>query len=113
MTYEYTTWEEALKTSHSHLLKFGPRSNRKLFYPHKWIKETIRNNLNGNYEISSLDPVSDSREETVKGLFYDKNVDITIKKDRKVVGAISFKFVASNYSQNSNNYFEKFTWGML
>lgn len=106
MTYKHTSWEEALKNSHLDLLEFGPRSNKKLIYPHKWIKETIRKNLKGNYELHSLDPVSNSREETVKGLFYDKNVDITIKKHEEVLGAVSFKFVASNYSQNSNNYFE-------
>lgn len=33
-------------------------------------------------------------------------VDITVVKCGQVKGAVSFKFVASNYSQNSNNYFE-------
>ena len=33
-------------------------------------------------------------------------MDITILKDNKPISALGFKFVTSNYKQNSNNYFE-------
>ena len=36
----------------------------------------------------------------------EKWVDITVKKEDKVVAGIAVKFVMQNYSQNSNNYFE-------
>lgn len=37
---------------------------------------------------------------------YNKKADITILKNKKIVGGVGVKFVMSNYLQNSNNYFE-------
>ena len=36
----------------------------------------------------------------------EKAVDIAVCQDNKVLAAVGFKFVMSNYKQNSNNYFE-------
>jgi len=33
-------------------------------------------------------------------------LDISIFKNQKIIATISFKFITSNYKQNSNNYFE-------
>ena len=108
MNYGDLTWEEALLESHKTLLKYGPRSSRKLIPPHQWIKETLRKHLGDGYEYYAAGPTDRryDKEYRVAGLFYDKMVDITVLKNGEVVGAVSFKFVASNYSQNSNNYFE-------
>jgi len=100
-------WLEVIKESHIDLLNTHPRSNEKLKVPHAWIKEKIRSFLGKDFEIVALDKNKDfSREEKVKGKYYDKSVDICILKENIPVGVISFKFISSNYSQNSNNYFE-------
>lgn len=108
MSYDNISWEEALKESHETLLTTHPRSPKKLIPPHQWIKETLRKNLGSGYEFYAAGEGNGryDREYKVPGLFYDKMVDITVIKNGKVKGAVSFKFVASNYSQNSNNYFE-------
>ena len=100
-------WLDIIKESHIDLLNTHPRSNEKLKAPHQWIKEKVKSLLRDGFEIVSLDKNRDlSREEKVKGRYYDKDVDICILKDNKPVGVIAFKFISSNYSQNSNNYFE-------
>lgn len=108
MNYGDLTWEEALEESHKTLLKNGPRSSKKLVPPHQWIKETLKKNLGSGYEYYAANDSNGpyDKEYQVPGLFYPKMVDITVVKGGQVKGAVSFKFVASNYSQNSNNYFE-------
>lgn len=108
MNYNNISWEEALKESHKTLLTTHPRSPKKLIPPHQWIKETMWKYLGDGYEYYAAGDGNSKydKEYKVPGLFYDKMVDITIVKNNKVKGAISFKFVASNYNQNSNNYFE-------
>lgn len=108
MNYGNLTWEEALKTSHKTLLSTHPRSPKKLIPPHQWIKETLKKNLGSDYEYYAAGDSNSKfdKEYKVIGQFYDKMVDITVTKNDNVKGAVSFKFVASNYSQNSNNYFE-------
>lgn len=108
MNYKDLTWEDALLKSHKTLLNSHPRSPKKLIPPHQWIKETMKKNLGDGYKYYAIGESSDKydKEYKVPGKFYDKMMDITILKNSEVVGAISFKFVASNYSQNSNNYFE-------
>ncbi len=39
-------------------------------------------------------------------MYYPKALDITIFSNKKPIVTVSFKFVTSNYAQNSNNYFE-------
>lgn len=109
MNYENLTWEESLAESQKRLLTTDPRSPVKLVPPHQWIKETLKKHLGSEYEYYAYDNDGNSpydKEKKVKGIFYDKDVDITVMKNGQVKGAVSFKFVASNYSQNSNNYFE-------
>src|SRR6185437_12809264 len=55
--------------------------------------------------LYSLDE-SNGKEKTVKGRYMDKRVDIAITKGEEVVAGLGVKFIMSNYSQNSNNYFE-------
>ena len=42
----------------------------------------------------------------MSGRYMEKRVDIVVLKDEKDIAGIGVKFVMSNYSQNSNNYFE-------
>ena len=94
-----------LKESFEKYLKTNSRTNEKLKILHGAIAEDIAARLGSGFELYSLG-YRNGKELTVEGAYYDKNVDIAIKKDGRVVGAIALKYVMSNYSQNSNNYFE-------
>lgn len=83
--------------------KFGARSNKKLLPIHKWFAEVIENKLGKDYSIRSL---GKGGEVVLDGKYYPKTLDISILKSEKIITTISFKFVTSNYKQNSNNYFE-------
>ena len=96
-----------LELSFREFLNSGSRSNKKLKIIHGFLKKKLKEKLGKNYEINSLDE-KNGKEEKILGKYYPKTVDISIKKieEKKVVGAISLKFVMQNYLQNSNNYFE-------
>ena len=86
--------------------KFGARSPRKLLAPHRWIAETALTRLGDGFRVNAYG-VGDGKEKTVPGKYYDKTVDVAVEKlDGTVVAVASFKFVTSNYKQNSVNYFE-------
>lgn len=82
---------------------FGARSNKKLIPIHKWFAEVIESKLGKGYFVKSL---GKDGEFKLDGKYYPKTLDISIFKDKKIIATISFKFVTSNYKQNSNNYFE-------
>ena len=86
--------------------KFGARSPRKLLAPHRWIAQTVQARLGDGFRVNAYG-VGDGKEKTVPGKYYDKTVDVAVEKlDGTVVAVASFKFVTSNYKQNSVNYFE-------
>lgn len=85
--------------------EFGARSNRKLYPMHGCIAKFVHSELGGGYEVKSFG-INDNREATICGRYYDKQTDITVLKDGKPLAVVSFKFVTSNYKQNSVNYFE-------
>ncbi|MBA2123965.1 hypothetical protein B9J78_03390 [bacterium Unc6] len=82
---------------------FGARSNKKLIPVHKWFAEVIENKLGKGYSVKSL---GKDGEFKIDGKYYPKTLDISIFKNQRIITTISFKFVTSNYKQNSNNYFE-------
>ncbi len=82
---------------------YGARSNKKLIPIHKWFADVMENKLDANYSVRSL---GKGGEFKLDGKYYPKTLDIAILKNEKIVTTISFKFVTSNYKQNSNNYFE-------
>lgn len=103
-------FNKVLKESFISYLKTGERSNEKLKILHGFINEVLSNKISReDFVITSLTNNSDSKEIKVEGLYYNKNVDITItnKKTNSVVCGVAVKFIMSNYSQNSNNYFEQ------
>lgn len=100
-------WLEAIKKSYIALLLSHPRSNDKLKPIHQWIRIWLEEHLDRSYEVFSLHTDKKfSKEKKVIGAFYEKTTDIAIVRDKKVKGVIFFKNISSNYSQNSNNYFE-------
>lgn len=82
---------------------YGARSNKKLIPIHKWFAEIIEGRLGKLYSVKSL---GKDGEFKLDGKYYPKILDISIFKSQKIIATISFKFVTSNYKQNSNNYFE-------
>ncbi len=102
--------EEFLKTLHSSFktyLNTHANSPEKLKILHKKISEDFLSILGNEYTINSLGLENDlGKEAKVTGRYYDKKVDITISKNNEYIAGIGVKFVMSNYSQNSNNYFE-------
>lgn len=47
-----------------------------------------------------------NKEYTFIGPYGTKKLDIAIFKDNKLIGAIMFKGIKSEYNKNANNYFE-------
>lgn len=96
---------EVIKKSFEVYLKTSSRSNEKLVVLHGFISDYLQNQLGYDYEIKSLG-FNDGHESSAPGRYMDKKVDITVIKDGIIIAGLAVKFVMSNYSQNSNNYFE-------
>lgn len=95
-----------LKKSFITYLQTGARSNKKLGILHGAISEDLKERLNDiNYSVYSLG-YGTGKEHKINGRYVDKTVDITIAESNMPVAGIAVKYVMSNYSQNSNNYFE-------
>src|SRR5574344_1366425 len=94
-----------ISNSFKKFLETGSRSNEKLKILHQAIATDIIERLGNGFSVHSLG-IGSGQEETIKGRYIDKKVDITILKGIKPIAGIGVKFVMQNYSQNSNNYFE-------
>lgn len=108
---------EAVKKAHP-IGVSRPRSTDKLRILHDAIKAELSKHLEiGNdgakYVIRSMGPSPKNaqgvaEEKTLEGAYNPKKVDIYIESgDHDELGVVSVKFVLSNYSQNSYNYFEQ------
>lgn len=95
-----------LKESFLTYLKTGARSNKKLEILHGAISSDLQERLNDrSYSIYSLG-YGLGTEHKISGRYLDKTVDITVAENNTPIAGIAIKYVMSNYSQNSNNYFE-------
>ncbi len=95
---------QAISVSFQKYQKFGARSTQKLKPIHKFLAETLQSIFGAEYELHYLG--DGSKEKTVEGKYYPKDIDMTITKDNKPLFCVGLKFVTSNYKQNANNYFE-------
>jgi hypothetical protein len=95
---------KALSQSFENYLRFGARSKEKLKPMHTFLAETLQTIFGENYGVFYLG--EESRELTVEGKYYPKNIDITITYNKQPVFCLGVKFITSNYKQNANNYFE-------
>lgn len=86
-------------------LRTSSRSNEKLKILHGAIASDFASELRSGYLIRSLGHNS-GKEGNIDGRYIDKVVDITVSLRHEIIAGIAVKFVMSNYSQNSNNYFE-------
>ena len=98
--------EQLIASFQSYLIS-GARSNEKLKVIHSFISDSISNKFkNDKLIFYSLRNDKKSKELKIPGRYMEKAVDIAVCQDNKVLAAVGFKFVMSNYKQNSNNYFE-------
>lgn len=89
----------------------GERSTKKVEIIHSFINCIVAQKLRSlDSEIyKDITVISKPvREVKLKGLFHDKNVDITVKYKRHCIGIISVKFIMSSYGKNNVNYMENF-----
>ncbi len=101
-------FRKSIETGYLKYLSVHPRSPEKIVPMHKCISEIILEKLGGEkkgFEIKSMG-IGDNKEHKYKGKYYSKDVDITIFYNGKPISGLGFKFITSNYKQNSNNYFE-------
>ena len=82
--------------------RYGARSNKKTIHIQKWYA-----NMLNNYYVNKLN-INSSIECKVSSYNYsgNKNCDIVLKENGKVIAIFPLKFVCSNYKQNRNNYWE-------
>lgn len=101
-----TQFLDILKKSFVTYLNTGARSNKKLEILHGAISEDLYERLDDNrYSVYSLG-YEEGKEHKITGRYVNKAVDITIAEHDIPIAGIAVKYVMSNYSQNSNNYFE-------
>jgi hypothetical protein len=97
---------EAINKSFEEYNNKGARSTAKLKPVHSFIANYLYEKLDKDYQIYSQG-FEEGKEYTIDGKYYPKKEDIVVlSPNRDPLIAISFKFVTSNYKQNSNNYFE-------
>ncbi|MGN1122485.1 MAG: hypothetical protein ACI4RV_08970 [Eubacteriales bacterium] len=102
---------DILRASFLKCLETSERSNEKLKILHGAISDDLlrllraHNDTGGCYSVMSLNK-ENGKEKKIAGHYGEKAVDITVCKNGKPIAGIAVKFVMSNYSQNSNNYFE-------
>ncbi len=98
---------QCISASYLSYVEKGARSTAKIKHPHQWLSDTLKTKLGGEYVVHSIRHDSDrAKEKEVQGRYYDKKVDIAIEHNKEIISGLGFKFVTSNYKQNSNNYFE-------
>jgi hypothetical protein len=95
---------KALSKSFENYLEYGARSTEKLKPIHLFLANTLQSIFGQDYETHYLG--ENSKELTIEGKYYSKDIDITVTHNEKPIFCLGFKFVTSNYKQNANNYFE-------
>ncbi len=98
----------SLEEGYKKYLSVHPRSSEKIVPMHKCISEIILSKLGGKkagFTIKSKG-IDNNKEFNFQGKYYSKDIDITILYKDKPISGLGFKFITSNYKQNSNNYFE-------
>ncbi len=101
-------FRKSLEEGYRNYLSIHPRSTQKIMPMHKCIAEIILTKLGGQKEgftIKSMG-IGNNKEINYSGKYYSKDIDITILYKNKPISGLGFKFITSNYKQNSNNYFE-------
>jgi len=104
MKYKEQELIKALEASFKAYKDYGARSTAKLKPLHKFLADTLAGIWGKTHTIHFLG--EESKEMTIEGKYYPKDIDITVAKNGEPVFCLGIKFVTSNYKQNANNYFE-------
>jgi len=96
---------KVLEQSYVEYLNTHRRSNAKLKILHGAIARDLQNRLGKNFAVVSYG-IGSGKESKLSGRYFNKQVDIAVCKKDVELGGIAVKYIMSNYSQNSNNYFE-------
>ena len=102
--YSETDFLGAISQSFKNYMLYGARSTEKLKPIHQFLGKTLHNIFGEEYQTHYLG--ENSKELTIEGKYYPKDIDITVTQDKKPIFCLGLKFVTSNYKQNANNYFE-------
>lgn len=102
--YNENNFLKALSQSFENYLEYGARSTKKLKPIHLFLANTLQSIFGQDYETHYLG--ENSKELTVEGKYYPKDIDITVTHNKNPIFCLGLKFVTSNYKQNANNYFE-------
>ncbi len=98
---------QSIKDSYRAYIDHGARSTEKLKPAHQWLADFLRRELGEEYRIYGMRKDGGSSGEiTAAGKYYGKKIDVGVKYNGKVISGLGFKFITSNYKQNSMNYFE-------
>jgi len=96
-----------ISESYKNYLTHGARSKEKIKPLHKGIAKIIGEIWGEDFKMHYLGEKGENLKELkVEGQYYKKDIDLTVTHNNKPVFCIGVKFVASNYKQNANNYFE-------
>lgn len=95
---------KSISDSFAKYKEYGARSPQKLIPIHKYVTEMLKKIWGDDCEYFFMG--EGTKEATVEGKYYPKDVDIAVMKDEKTVFCLGIKFITSNYKQNANNYFE-------
>jgi hypothetical protein len=102
--YKERQFVKALEQSFKMYKLHGARSTAKLKPIHKFVADTLAEIWGKSFEIYYMG--EETKEMTVDGKYYPKDIDITVTKTGQAIFCLGIKFVMSNYKQNTNNYFE-------
>lgn len=109
MTTDHDLLIKSLGLAYSAYFEHGPRSTAKLLPLHGFFHDQIEAHLIpilGDDTVTVRSMKAATGEMKVPGTLYHKNVDIAVEMSGLCIGAVSLKFVVTNYKQNANNYFE-------
>ena len=104
MIYNEKDFLRAIEQSFKMYKLYGARSTKKLKPIHQFVAEILSAIFGKTYKLHFIG--DETKEMTVEGKYYPKDIDITVSKNDKPVFCLGIKFVTSNYKQNANNYFE-------
>ena len=96
---------KCVKESYVNMGSSGKTSTRRIEPFHSFLAKVLQYKLGTDYDVYAVG-YSYGKECTLGGNFDNKNVDVCIKKNGKVIGAIAFKLLSNNFKQNNKNFVE-------
>lgn len=94
-----------INESYYNMAKNGQSSSTRVEPFHSFLAKILQYKLGQNYEVRAKG-YSYAKETKLDGNFHAKNLDISISKNGKYVGAIAFKLMTNNFKQNLGNFTE-------